>query len=277
MINLPNNFTSLFPKSKKPIIGMIHLPPLPGSANNELDVNELTAFAHEELTALVNGGIDAVIIENFHDYPFYPETVEPATLVAMAIITHSLVLQSPVPIGVNILRNACPEALSIAAVTRAAFIRCNIWTGAYVTDQGLISGCAHIVKRLQKTLGTTSNSSSPSIFADVHCKHASPISNRPLNLEVDDALNRGAADAVIITGEQTGLPTKLKDLKLLSEKNLHPIIIGSGLTIDNLDQLLPYADGAIVGTSLKKNGVINERVDITRVKALIEKRNLLSK
>ena len=250
---------------------MIHLPSLPGSPNNLLGINDILSFAFGELDTLVSGGIDGIIVENFHDYPFYPQSVEPITIASMAIVTQALVQKSTVPIGVNILRNACSEALSIAALTNASFIRCNIWTGAYVTDQGIITGCAHTVKRLQKTLAAANNCTSPLIFVDVHCKHASPLSNRPLELEVIDTFDRGAADAVIITGERTGLPAKIENLQMLHKKKIHPILIGSGVTSENVELFLPYADGAIVGSSLKRNCKIDEPTALKKVQNLVAK------
>lgn len=268
------NFSHLFSNKQKPIIGMVHLKALPGSPSNSLSLEEIIEFGKNDLTILEEGGIDGVIIENYNDYPFFPNKVEPITITSMTLVVNDLIKSTKLPVGVNILRNACSEALTIASLLKAHFIRSNIWTGAYITDQGIIEGCSHLVKRLQKTISsTTKNCSTPLIFADVHCKHSSPLSARSIASEVQDTFERGLADAVIITGERTGLPAKLEILKSLKVKGFAPIIVGSGVTSDNVSEFLPYCDGLIVGTSLKKNGLIDNPVDLIRVKKIVNEVN----
>jgi membrane complex biogenesis BtpA family protein len=256
---------------KKPIIGMIHLKALPGAPKSSLSISEVLALAVDDLNSLIEGKIDGVLVENYNDYPFHPFTVEPSTIVSMSLIVKELIKSSSVPVGVNVLRNACSDALIIASFTGAEFIRCNFLTGAYVTDQGVIVGCAHILKRLQKQLSCIKTETNPLIFGDVLCKHASPISPRTLDLEAIDALERGLADAVIITGNRTGLPAKLSDLKLLREKQIQPILVGSGVTSDSIQEILPYIDGVIIGTSLKHKNKISLPVDRKKVEEIMQK------
>lgn len=256
---------------KKPVIGMIHLKALPGAPKSSLSVSEVLALAVDDLNNLIEGKVDGVLVENYNDYPFHPFTVEPSTIVSMSLIVKELVKSSSVPVGVNVLRNACSDALVIASFTGAEFIRCNFLTGAYVTDQGVIVGCAHILKRLQKQLSCIKTETNPLIFGDVLCKHASPISPRTLELEAIDALERGLADAVIITGNRTGLPAKLSDLKLLRKKQIQPILVGSGVTSDSIQEILPYIDGVIIGTSLKHKNKISLPVDRKKVEEFMQK------
>lgn len=256
---------------KKPIIGMIHLKALPGAPRSSLSLPEVLAFAIDDLNSLVEGKIDGILVENYNDFPFQPFTAEPSTLVSMSLIVKELIKSSSVPVGVNVLRNACSDALVIASFTGAEFIRCNFLTGAYVIDQGVVVGCAHILKRLQKQLSCIKTESTPLIFGDVLCKHASPISPRTIDLEAVDALERGLADAVIVTGDRTGLSAKLSDLKLLREKQIQPILIGSGVTLDNIQEILPFIDGVIIGTSLKHKNKISQPVDSKKVAALMQK------
>lgn len=256
---------------KKPVIGMIHLKALPGAPKSSLSVSEVLALAVDDLNSLIEGKVDGVLVENYNDYPFHPFTVEPSTIVSMSLIVKELVKSSSVPVGVNVLRNACSDALVIASFTGAEFIRCNFLTGAYVTDQGVIVGCAHILKRLQKQLSCIKTETNPLIFGDVLCKHASPISPRTLELEAIDALERGLADAVIITGNRTGLPAKLSDLKLLRKKQIQPILVGSGVTSDSIQEILPYIDGVIIGTSLKHKNKISLPVDRKKVEEFMQK------
>ncbi|MBD3190029.1 MAG: BtpA/SgcQ family protein [Candidatus Heimdallarchaeota archaeon] len=264
-------FQQIFGGVHKPIIGMIHLAALPSSPNHLLSLDAIISQAKKELHSLQSGGVDGVLIENFNDSPFFPSSVEPITIASMSIIIKELVSQSSVPVGVNVLRNACQEALAIATATGADFIRCNFYTGAFVADQGIIEGCAPWLKRLQKRYSEYPNFKSVKIFADVNCKHATPLVSQPLEHSAFDALERGQADAIIITGKRTGMAAKVSDLKLLRSKGLQPIILGSGVNQQNIDQLLPYADGAIIGTALKEDGKVTNLVDKTRVSALMEK------
>ena len=129
------------------------------------------------------------------------------------------------------------------------------------------------MKRLQKNLKQLSFKPSPLIFADVHCKHAVPVSYRNLDLEVLDAFERGYADAVIISGDRTGSPVNIENLVLLKTKDLHPILIGSGVNTSNIKTLLHHSDGAIISSSLKINNLMEEKIDIVKAKKLISLAN----
>jgi uncharacterized protein len=126
----------------KPFIGMIHMPPLPGAPGNTMSMRELTSYAISEANRLERAGLDACIVENVGDTPLFKEGLPPYTVAAMAVVTREVVKRTRMKVGVNMLRNGCEEALSVAQVTGAHFIRCNILIGAYATDQGIIEGCA---------------------------------------------------------------------------------------------------------------------------------------
>ncbi len=257
----------------KPIIGMIHLPALPGSPNHSLSLDDILSYALADAQSLISGGVNALLVENLHDFPFVKEEISLPTLVSLTLLVQKIVDFSPIPVGVNILRNACKQALTVASFTGADFIRCNFYTGAYISDQGILEGCAAILKRFQKQLFNNNPISYPKIFADVHCKHAAPLSNRSLELEVQDAFERGLADCIIITGERTGLPAKIKDLQNLQKRGFSPIMIGSGLSSENVEQLLPLAHGAIVGSSFKQNNSLSKPIDLNEVKQFMIKVN----
>jgi hypothetical protein len=263
---------------EKPVIGMLHLQALPGAPNNNETINEILELAEKDFQALIDGGVNGILIENYNDYPFYPNKVEPLTIASMAILVNQLSKKTKKPVGVNILRNDCIGALSVASITGASFIRCNFLVGAYVTDQGIINGCAHELMRLRNSLTTLITTDMKiNVFADIHCKHASPLSSRSLTEECKDAFSRGMADAVIITGPRTGTAPILKKLKELNKQNLEPLIIGSGVSNENIEKLLPLADGAIIGTAFKKNGDIKNLVDSRRVKSIMKKAQKIQK
>jgi membrane complex biogenesis BtpA family protein len=172
----------------------------------------------------------------------------------------------PNPIGVNVLRNDARAALGIAAATGAAFIRVNVHTGAAVTDQGLIEGRAAETLRARAVLRAP-----VAIFADVNVKHASPLVHVPTALAVEDTVRRGLADAVIVTGLSTGRAPDLERLAAAREGlrgSFAALYVGSGVTIDNIGEIATLVDGAIVGTSVKKDGVTANPVDVAAAKAL---------
>jgi membrane complex biogenesis BtpA family protein len=156
--------------SQKPIFGMIHLPALPTAPANNMTIDELIDFAIAEAKKLERAGLDAAIVENVGDAPFFRDSIPPATVAAMTLLVREVKRSTTMKIGVNVLRNACESALSIAYVSGADFIRCNVVIGAYVTDQGIIQGCAAELARLRASLDRR-----VLICGDIHVKHAYPL------------------------------------------------------------------------------------------------------
>ena len=234
------DFSHLFPE--KPIIGMIHMPPLPGAPNNRLSMKQLTEFALSEANKLERAGLDACIVENVGDTPLLKENLPPYSVAAMATVTKEVVEYTKMKVGVNMLRNACEEALSVAHVTGAQFIRCNILIGAYATDQGIIEGCAARVARLRRALR-----SEVLVLGDVHVKHAYPIFNVEIEYAAQDLAERGGADAVIVSGPRSPIPPTFERLKKVKEAINKPVLIGSGISLSNVRQFYTRADGLIIG------------------------------
>jgi uncharacterized protein len=233
-------FGQLFPK--KPLIGMIHMPPLPGAPANTLSMKELTKFALSEAGKLERAGLDACIVENVGDVPLLKEGLPPYSVAAMANVTREVVEHTKMKVGVNMLRNACEEALSIAHVADAQFIRCNILIGAYATDQGIIEGCAAKVARMKKELG-----SDVLVFGDVHVKHAYPIFNVEIEYAAQDLAERGGADAVIVSGPRSPVPPSFERVKKVRDAIRKPVLIGSGISLSNVKQFYRKSDGIIIG------------------------------
>lgn len=249
----------------KPIIGMIHLRPLPNTPNYKGEkIEEITDFALKDAETLIEGGVDALLIENFNDMPYEPKPKDPIIIASITSIAKEL-SKLGVPLGINVLRNACIEALAIAYVVNGKFIRCNAYVEALVTDQGLLQPMAYKVIRYRKVLGKAIK-----VFADVHAKHGKPLVERPIEEVALEAFDRGMADAVIITGSRTGVPPNIDILKRVkSIVGNRPVIVGSGVTPDNIKEILKIADGVIVGTYFKKDGIITNPVDLNRVKRLV--------
>jgi len=246
----------------KPVIGVIHLPPLPGSPRNCLETDEIIKRALREAECLLQAGFNGLIIENFGDVPFHPVNVPPETVATMTAVVQAVRKSfSEAVIGLNVLRNDALAAMAIAAVCRAQFIRVNILIGAYATDQGIIEGKAADLLRKRKSLAAD-----VAIFADVHVKHATCLSHRDIAQAATDTAYRGLADALIVTGPATGAQVHLDDLRTVKAAAIHlPVLIGSGVTAENAPEALRNADGIIVGSFLRKQGLAGEELDPQRV------------
>jgi uncharacterized protein len=250
----------------KPAIGMLHIPALPGSPRNTLVLDEIAERVLADAEALQAGGIDGLIIENFGDVPFYPDHVPPHTVAFMTRLALEVKRRFNLPLGVNVLRNDGQAALAVAVAAGARFIRVNIYTGARLTDQGIIQGTAHEILRYRKLLACDVK-----VFADVDVKHSAPLAVRKMEEEVADIVSRGCADAVIVTGSATGSPTSVEDLRIASEAaDPAPIIAASGVDLLNAAAIVKVADGLIVGTSFKRDNVTTNPVDPARVRAFME-------
>ncbi|MBK8233829.1 MAG: BtpA/SgcQ family protein [Candidatus Eisenbacteria bacterium] len=245
---------------------MIHLQPLPGSPRYEGSLEVVLARARDEAQLLVEEGVDGLMVENFGDAPFYPDEVPPITIAAMTRAVSEVIESTAVPVGVNVLRNDGRSAIAIAAATGAQFIRVNVLTGATVTDQGLLQGRAHDIARLRAQFAPE-----VAIFADVRVKHGRPLAEFSLADEIADLVERGGADAVLLTGARTGEPP---DLEFLAEARRAArgarLWIASGASRENVAQLAGKADGAIVGTSWKRDGETTGPIDRSRVRAFLQ-------
>lgn len=243
------------------VIGMLHLSPLPGSPGWGGDLGSVVAAALRDARALCEGGVGALMLENFHDVPFHPDTVPPVTVAAMTAVAAAVRRELPdCPLGINVLRNDAEAALAIAVATGAAFIRVNVHAGAAVTDQGVLEGRAWRTLRLRREYDA-----GVGILADVRVKHAAPLGGRPLADEARDLRLRGLADALVITGVATGAgadPAEIESLRRALPDC--PLLVGSGVDAGSVARFLPAADGFIVGSSLKEGGDVAAPVSAAR-------------
>lgn len=251
----------------KPVLGVVHLAPLVGSPKYAGDFEEVLGKAITDAGALVAGGVDGLIVENFGDAPFFPGRVPPEVVSQMTVAAIAVRSEHPdIPLGLNVLRNDGVSALAIALATGAQFIRVNILSGARVTDQGIIQGDAHNLLRERSRLGAH-----VAICADVSVKHSAPLADQDMDQEVDDLVHRAHADALIVSGSGTGKTTNLMDIR--RAKNYAgdvPVWVGSGVSANGAAELREVADGFIVGTAFKKKGLVREPVDEERVQSLVK-------
>jgi hypothetical protein len=255
-------FNELF-TTPKPLIACIHLLPLPGSPRYGGSMKEIVETAVREAAIFNQYGCDGLIVENFRDNPFYPDDLPPVAVAAMTVATKEVVQVFKGPVGVNALRNDAKSGLSIAVASGARFIRVNVHTGAALTDQGIIEGKAHETLRLRKMLDEQIL-----IFADVAVKHASTLGNRTIEDETKDLATRGMADAIIVTGNQTGGQANPEEIIKVKISTDLPVLIGSGITNQNLREYFNLADGFIVGSFFKKDGIAENEVEEERVHKL---------
>ncbi len=254
----------------KPIIGMVHLIPLPGSpAYRGWSMDEVVEKAVKEARILVENGVDGLIVENMWDLPYYAgKEIPPEEIAAHAVAAREVVKSVNVPVGITSIHNGGRAALGIAKAAGAKFIRICLYTGSLIWDTGQIDhGNAAELMRLRKLLDAWDIR----FFADVYKKHA--VTFPGITPELHAIWTEFyLADAVIVTGRMTG---DAPDIGLV--KNVKkvvgevPLILGSGINIDNVDKLLPIADGAIVGTYFKVKGITQNPVDPERVKKFMEK------
>ena len=255
----------LFGKGKI-LIGVIHLLPLPGSPRWNGNLISVMNRAKMEACVLEDGGAQGIIVENFGDSPFRTGRVEPETVAAMTLAVERVRSSVSIPVGINMLRNDAISALAVAVATGCEFIRVNVHYGVMATDEGIVEGEAHETTRRRRSLNADVQ-----ILADVLVKHAEPMGQSDIGLVAQETTRRALADGLIVSGPATGQPTNSFDVSVV--RRAVPdgfVLVGSGINEHNVWRILEHADGAIVGTSLKTEGIVTNPVDPDRVRRLTE-------
>ena len=244
----------------KPIIGMIHLKPLPGSPNYDpavYDIKKIIDFAVEEAKILEDAGLNGLQIENYWDEPFLKgEKIGYETCTAMTAAASAVAQNVNIPVGINVHMNGGKAAMAIACATGAKWIRVFEFVSAYISYTGLTEGIGGELSRYRSMLGAKDIQ----MFCDANVKHGSHyiVHDRSVNELAYDAQEQGA-DGIIITGFSTGIaPTKEKVVE--ARKNIKvPVLLGSGINIQNAEELLSVSDGAIIGSAFKTDGDMKKR------------------
>ncbi|MCP4589150.1 MAG: BtpA/SgcQ family protein [bacterium] len=239
------------------LIGMCHLPPLPGSSRCRQPMDAIVAHAVADARVLESAGFRAVIVENFGDAPFAGERVPPWTTASLAVVAAAVKSATGMRVGVNALRNDALAGLGAAVAAGADFIRVNVLVGVSATDQGFIEGAAAELDRARTLVGPDVQ-----VFADVHVKHAVCISQPDIALAAEETAYRGRADAVIVSGATTGRAADLDELRRVRQAVPDRLLLaGSGVTPATVGAVLAIADGAVVGSCLKPGGEIALPID----------------
>jgi membrane complex biogenesis BtpA family protein len=260
----------------KPIIGMVHLRPLPGSPkyDHSSGMEAIIEAALEDTKQLVQGGIDGIQIENQWDRPFLKaDEIGFETIAAIAAVISRLRVEYTIPMGVNIHLNGVCQAIAVAIATGCRWIRAFELANAYVSNAGIIEAAGPKALRYRAYMRAEDN---VMIFGDFHVKHGSHqiISDRSLQEQAED-VQTALGDAVIVTGLKTGSPPDRQDIEMVRGSVELPILIGSGLSLNNMEDLLPMIDGAIIGSYFKKDGKLSNPVDADRVSRFMEKATII--
>jgi len=248
--------------SPKPVIAMIHLEALPGTPASHRSVREIEAMALRDATVYRETGVHGVMIENMHDTPYLRGKVGPEIVAVMAIIARAVKDATRLPCGVQVLAGANEEALAVAHAAHLDFIRVEGFAFAHVADEGIIQSSAAPLLRYRKQIGADG----VQVWADVKKKHSSHAITADIGIgETAEAVQFMRGDAVIITGSVTGDPPALADIRVAKEHCRLPAYLGSGVTAQNLPKYYKLADGFIIGSHFKVDGLWSNPVDAKRV------------
>jgi len=257
---------SLFSHPKS-VVGVIHVGALPGTPRSSQTVSELIALARNEAKLYREGGVDGVIIENMHDVPYLRGEVGPEIVAAMTAIAAEVKGEWGLPVGVQLLAGANIEAMAVAHAAGLDFIRAEGFAYAHVADEGLIQASAAELLRYRRMIGATR----VQVWTDVKKKHAAHAITADVSLgETAETVEFMGADCVIVTGSATGKPPNVADVQEAKSHCRLPVFLGSGITQNNVAEFYNDADGFIIGTAFKLDGLWSNTVDPARVTSFIE-------
>jgi len=264
----PDALESLFGRGRV-VVGVVHLPALPGSPGYlGAAIDALVDAALEDARRYARGGVHGVIVENHGDIPFAkPDDLGPETAAVMAVIADRVRREVGLPLGINVLANGAVHALAVAQAAGAGFVRVNQWANAYVANEGILEGPAAAATRYRAWL----RADGIRVFADVHVKHGAHAITADRSLgELTRDLEFFDADAVIVTGQRTGDGADLAELAAVRAATRLPLLVGSGVTPQSVGPILGIADGVIVASALKEDGVWWNPVSEARVRAFMD-------
>lgn len=267
------SFHKIFP-DVKPVIGMIHVPALPGTPEHYLPVQKIIDQCVTEALILRDKGLDGIMIENMHDIPYLRRTAGPEIVAIMAVIGDEIKRATQVPCGIQILAGANKEALAAAHAAGLDFIRAEGFVFGHLADEGYMDSDAGELLRFRKQIGAKD----VLIFTDIKKKHSSHALTSDISIsETARAASFFLSDGLIVTGKYTASPTDLAEVEEVKKATKLPVLIGSGITEHNIHEYFPLADGFIIGSWLKKDGLWSNPLDPQRIRSFIKKVNILKK
>lgn len=252
----------------KPVIGMVHLMPLPGTPNFKGSLQQIIDFACMEAEILQKGGVDGLQVENQFDRPYLkPQDIGFETVAYMSMITTLISRIVTIPYGVHVMMNGVEQAIAVAHSTHAKWVRVYELANAYISNSGLIEAAGPKALRYRAMLGAQD----VMLWGDFHVKHGSHfiVNDRSIEDLAHDVQTCGG-DALILTGSSTGKAPAIEDAAAIQRISSLPLFIGSGFSTENASSFFPYIDGVIVGSALKKDGVLENPTDLDRVMAMMD-------
>jgi len=260
-------FSKIFPV-KHPVIGMIHIHALPGTPNYKGDIGFIIEKALEEAKVYKAAGIDAIMLENMHDIPYQKNKVNAEITSMMTVLAHTIKQETQLPMGIQILAAANKEALATAKAAQLEFIRAEGFVFGHLADEGYIDSQAADLLRYRKQI----DADNIAVFTDIKKKHSSHTLTSDVNIvETAHAAEFFLSDGIILTGGTTGSEANTFEIKLVNKQTTIPVIIGSGLTMENVANYLPISDAMIVGSYFKKEGFWKNELDPKRIKEFMAK------
>ncbi|HEX5889327.1 MAG TPA: BtpA/SgcQ family protein [Pyrinomonadaceae bacterium] len=251
----------------KPVVGVIHVGALPGTPRSSQTVSELITLARNEAKLYRESGVDGVIVENMHDVPYLRGEVGPEIVAAMTAIAAEVKRECGLPIGVQILAGANIEAMAVAHAADLDFIRAEGYAYAHVADEGLIQASAAELLRYRRMIGAAR----VQVWTDVKKKHSAHAITADVSLgETAETVEFMGADCVIVTGSATGKPPIVADVREAKSHCHLPVFLGSGITEKNVAEFYNDADGFIIGSAFKLDGLWSNTVDPARVASFLK-------
>ncbi|MDP5169803.1 MAG: BtpA/SgcQ family protein [Bacteroidia bacterium] len=249
----------------KALIGMIHVPALPGTPMNRLSVSEIIAQCRKEAEIYAEAGVEVILVENMHDVPYLPREVGPEIIAMMTRCATVVKEASGLPVGIQVLAGANMAALAVAQAAGCDFIRAEGFVFGHVADEGYLNADAGALLRHRKQIGAEHIS----IFTDIKKKHSSHAITSDVDLaETAKAAAFFLSDGLIVTGIATGAPAKPADVQQVAQATDLPVLIGSGISPHNIADYLPWTDAFIVGSWIKQDGNWQREPDPRRIKEL---------
>lgn len=263
--------TTTFFKDSKSIIGMIHVDALPGTPKYQSSMAGIIAKAKAEATLYWQAGIDVLMIENMHDVP-YGRQVGPEIVAAMAVLGYEVKNSTGLRCGLQILAAANQEALGAALAAGLDFVRVEGFVFAHVADEGFIDGGAAELLRYRRQIGADDIL----VLTDIKKKHSAHALTADVDIvETARAAEFFLSDGVVVTGPSTGRAADPEELAQVKAAIDIPLLVGSGVTLENVDRYLVVADGLIIGSHFKSSGHWSQGVDFERVQRFMDKVNRL--
>lgn len=260
-------FRSIF-KTDLPVIGMIHLQSLPGTPMNVHSPSQIIDTALKEAEILKKAGIDSIMIENMHDVPYLNGSVGHEISTLMAIVAHNIKKLTGLPIGMQILAGANKEALAASKAADIDFIRVEGFVFAHIADEGFMNAQTGELLRYRKQIAADHIA----VFTDIKKKHSSHAITQDVSLlDTAKAAQFFLSDGVVVTGDHSGIPASIDELTSLKSGLDFPVMVGSGLTLENVSTYVPLCDAMIVGSYFKDNGHWENDLNYDRVAGFMDR------